>query len=75
MTAPSPPPQGGGTTHKKKKKMTHIVLDIHLESFALGMLSSLAITLAVFGLKWEIRGHKKRTAQKRVNRKKNEKIG
>ena len=55
--------------------MTHIVLDIHLESFALGMLSSLAITLAVFGLKWELRGYQKRATQKRVNRKKNEKIG
>lgn len=55
--------------------MTHIVLDIHLESFALGMATSLAITLAVFGLKWEIRGYQKRATQKRVNRKKNEKIG
>lgn len=52
-----------------------LVYTLHTESFFLGMATSLAITLAVFGLKWEIRGHKKRKAERVVTRAKRSQKG
>lgn len=52
-----------------------LVYTLHTESFFLGMASSLAITLAVFGLKWEVRAYNKRKTERVVTRAKRSQKG
>lgn len=48
--------------------MLHLYLGLHLESFAIGMASSLIITIAVFVLRWEIQMYKKLKKEKNLLR-------